>query len=85
MFRTDYSIKSRDVAIGTAPLIAAAAHYLMAGVPSAKIPDEGPDFARGERKTPIPDEGPDFARGERKTPIPDEEPDFARGERKTDD
>jgi hypothetical protein len=28
---------------------------------------KGGDFAQGERKRPIPDEEPDFARGERKT------------------
>ena len=31
-----------------------------------KRPAKG-DFTRGERTTPTPEEGPDFARGERKT------------------
>jgi hypothetical protein len=33
----------------------------------------------------VPDEQPDYARGERTEPVPDEQPDYARGERDTDD
>jgi hypothetical protein len=43
-------------------------------------PNDGPDFARGERALPTVNEGgPDYARGVRTLPPTPEGPDYARG------